>query len=237
MGTRVVDTEEVNPYSKYKHKDGIKLEGVSPVFNEYLSTLPQEYQDMILITDGIDQGLRTQVGGKHYNPDSKHIDGSALDLKIHDKKGGGYNDKLYNYFLNDPKFKEMGFSMPKPDHGTAPHIHMQLNKEVKHEHEESPIRATIKSTVQATRQPDTYSEYIGGFDYSVGSQTLITDKSFQEATIDEIYGRTEDETAEKERGATVSTAQAALVKEQQERKIAVELIDSLELGFYSDNQT
>jgi hypothetical protein len=216
---RLIDTEEVNPYLKYKNKDGVNLEGVSTLFNDYFDTLPKEYQDMILITEGMDTINRA-------NKDSKHFDGDALDLRIHDKSGGGYNDKLYKYFLNDPNLKEMGFKMAKPDHGTAPHIHLQFDRKDEHNHNE------VSNSVGA--QPNDYYSYIG---VNNNTTPLNTDKEFQEATMDEVYGRNEEENLTKEGSKNkVSPAQLKLLKEKKEREIATELIGGLELGFYSDNQ-
>jgi hypothetical protein len=223
---RLIDTEEVNPYLKYKNKDGVNLEGVSTLFNDYFDTLPKEYQDMILITEGMDTGLRTDPTSRHYNPNSKHISGDALDLRIHDKSGGGHNDELYKYFVNDPILNEMGFTIADTDHGTAPHIHLQFDREDEHNHNE------VSNIAGA--QPNDYYSYIG---VNNNNTPLNTDKEFQEATMDEVYGRNKEENLAKEGSKNqVSPAQLKLLKEKKEREIATELIGGLELGFYSDNQ-
>ena len=93
-----------------KKKDSsVNLEGMSGRILSYLETLPETLRDKLLATSGNDSDVHVK-GSKHYK-------GSALDLR--------FDKDVYEYLKNDPNFKNSGLSVLDPNHGTAPHLHIE----------------------------------------------------------------------------------------------------------------
>lgn len=105
-----------------------KLTGPAPIFQrkdnsvninntddrllKYLDTLPQNLKDKVLITSGND------FSGHATN--SSHYSNKALDIR--------YSSDLHNYIKNDPTAKALGITTLDPNHGTAPHTHIQIRE-------------------------------------------------------------------------------------------------------------
>lgn len=96
-----------------KKKDAsVNIEDMSTRLLTYLETIPSSIREKIVVTSGNDSDVHVK-GSKHYS-------GSAIDLR--------YDDKLYNYIIKDPKFKNSGLNVLDPNHGTAKHLHIEEKK-------------------------------------------------------------------------------------------------------------
>ena len=85
----------------------VNYEGVSNKLKEYLSNLPEELRDRVVVTSGMD-GTHTK-GSKHYR-------GNALDLR--------YDKELHDYIAKTAQ--GFGLRTMNPNHGTAPHTHLEV---------------------------------------------------------------------------------------------------------------
>lgn len=95
----------------YPTKDqSVNTSKIDTRLSTYFDTLPDTLKNDILITSGNDYSGHV--------PGSKHYQGKALDLR--------YNPDLYNYISNDSTAKKYGITTLPPDHGNAPHIHLQV---------------------------------------------------------------------------------------------------------------
>lgn len=79
---------------------------------KYLNSLPENIKSSLLITSGND------YDGHENN--SKHYSNKALDLR--------YVPQLHDYIKNDPTAKALGINVLNPNHGTAPHTHIQIRQ-------------------------------------------------------------------------------------------------------------
>lgn len=96
-----------------KRKDeSVNISGLSNRILSYLETLPEGIRNKLLATSGNDSDVHA--------PGSKHYKGGALDLR--------FDKDVYNYLKNDPNFKNSGLRTLDPNHGTAPHIHIEEYK-------------------------------------------------------------------------------------------------------------
>lgn len=86
---------------------GVNYEGVTSQIKDYLSSLPEEYRSKIVITSGAD--------GTHAK-NSRHYRGEAVDLR--------YDQGLHEYIARTAG--EFGLKTINPNHGTAPHTHLQV---------------------------------------------------------------------------------------------------------------
>lgn len=89
----------------------VNLQGLNGNISKYLNTLPENLRKALVATSGNDD--KHMKGSKHYNS-------NAIDLR--------YNEEAYKYMMNDPIFKQMGLKMANPNHGTAPHLHIETMK-------------------------------------------------------------------------------------------------------------
>lgn len=96
--------------------DKVKLQNLGTPLSKYLNTLPQALREKALATSGNDQ--------KHVE-NSRHYKDKAIDLR--------YNKELYDYILKDPIRKQMGLRLLDPNHGNAPHIHLDYQYGGKYE--------------------------------------------------------------------------------------------------------
>jgi hypothetical protein len=87
--------------------DAVKLQNLGAPLSRYLNTLPSSLRNQLVATSGNDQ---------EHVQNSDHYSNRAVDLR--------YNDEAYKYMLNDPNRKQYGVKMLNPNHGTAPHIHL-----------------------------------------------------------------------------------------------------------------
>lgn len=88
--------------------NNVKLAGLNQNISKYLTGLPEDVRANLVATSGNDQ---------EHTQGSEHYDNNAIDLR--------YDDKAYNFIKNDPTAQQMGIKMLNPNHGTAPHIHLQ----------------------------------------------------------------------------------------------------------------
>lgn len=96
-----------------KRKDeSVNLSGLSGRILAYLETLPEGLRNKLLATSGNDSDVHSK-GSKHYK-------GSALDLR--------FDKDVYDYISKDRNFKNSGLKALDPNHGTAPHIHIEEYK-------------------------------------------------------------------------------------------------------------
>jgi hypothetical protein len=91
--------------------DGVNLNGLNPNISKYLASLPDEIKQSLVATSGDDD---------EHASNSKHYSHNAVDLR--------YNDDAYKYMENDPNFKASGLRVLPPNHGTAPHLHIESYK-------------------------------------------------------------------------------------------------------------
>ena len=89
--------------------NSVNISNTSSKLAKYLNSLPIEIKKELLATSGNDSDVHSE--------NSRHYKGEALDFR--------FNDKVYNYMVNDPLFKSMNLSIPNPNHGTAKHIHLE----------------------------------------------------------------------------------------------------------------
>lgn len=89
--------------------NSVNISGTSSKLSQYLNSLPQNIKNELLATSGNDSDVHMK--------DSKHDLGKAVDFR--------FNKDAYEYMLNDPLFKNMNLHIPNPNHGTAPHIHLE----------------------------------------------------------------------------------------------------------------
>lgn len=80
---------------------------------KYLNQLPTEVRQRLLATSGSDSP-------SVHAENSKHGEGKAIDLR--------YDKGAYDYIANDPNLQAMGLTVLPPNHGTAPHIHIQTKQ-------------------------------------------------------------------------------------------------------------
>lgn len=92
-----------------KKDNSVNLEGMSGRILSYLETIPESLRDKLLATSGNDSDVHVK-GSKHYK-------GSAIDLR--------FDKDVYEYLKNDPNFKNSGLNVLDPNHGTAPHLHIE----------------------------------------------------------------------------------------------------------------
>ena len=96
-----------------KTKDSsVNLSDLNEGISSYLNSIPDKYKNSLLATSGDDYSGHVK--------NSKHFSGNAIDLR--------YNPDLYNYIANDPSLQSSGLKVLNPNHGTAPHIHIQTKK-------------------------------------------------------------------------------------------------------------
>ena len=98
--------------SGFAKKPGVALDNINPVLGGYLNSLPAHLRRFVTITSGTDSA------GIH-SKKSKHGHGDALDLR--------YNPELYAHIASDPLAIKLGLKTIDPNHGTAPHIHLQYS--------------------------------------------------------------------------------------------------------------
>lgn len=87
----------------------VNIGGTSSKLSQYLNSLPENIKNELIATSGNDSSVHMKG--------SKHDTGEAVDFR--------YNKEVYNYMLNDPLFKQLNLNIPNPNHGTAPHIHLE----------------------------------------------------------------------------------------------------------------
>lgn len=107
---RVVNINDVpNGLEWLKAKSAnVKFQSLDQNISKYLNTLPDNLRKGLVATSGNDD--------KHAKG-SKHYDNQAIDLR--------FDDKVYNFIQNDPVFQQLGLKVLDPNHGTAPHIHIE----------------------------------------------------------------------------------------------------------------
>lgn len=89
----------------------VKLGGLNANLSKYINQLPEDIRSNLVATSGNDQD---------HAEGSAHYDNRAIDLR--------FNKRAYDFIQNDPVAKSLGISTLPPDHGTAPHIHLQTKK-------------------------------------------------------------------------------------------------------------
>ena len=97
---------------KWRAKAGLPFSRLHVAFEEYFSSLPREIQNQIVIT--------STTGDKHASR-SYHYVSMAVDISC--KVGGA--DDLVNAIFTDPLLARFGLWTLDPNHGTAPHIHLE----------------------------------------------------------------------------------------------------------------
>lgn len=104
-------TENVDLSWLKKKSDNVKFNSLNSNISKYLNSLPENLRSRLVATSGNDQ--------KH-SKNSLHYEDRAIDLR--------YDKKAYDFIKNDPVAKRLGINLLDPDHGTAPHIHLELKK-------------------------------------------------------------------------------------------------------------
>lgn len=118
-GKRYKDSTKPTLTWKWKAKhNNVKLDGLDQNIIGYLNTLESKYQNLILATSG--------KGGKHAKH-SRHFSGSAVDLRVHNKKNP-LEDDLYKRIYKDPVRLQYGITLLDPRHGTASHLHLSTGE-------------------------------------------------------------------------------------------------------------
>ena len=110
-----------NPFKTAENKN-ITFNDTNPVFYDYGKYLISKGFDPV-VTSADDNDLRANPDSEHYNPDSLHIVGNALDFR--------FDEKLHKFIENDPYAKQLGLYTIDPNHGSAKHTHLSYrgNKE------------------------------------------------------------------------------------------------------------
>lgn len=85
----------------------VNISNVGSPISKYLESLPQNLRERMVATSGNDQ---------QHAKGSRHYQNKAIDLR--------YDKELYDYINNDPNRKKYGLNLLNPNHGTAPHIHL-----------------------------------------------------------------------------------------------------------------
>lgn len=93
-----------------KKDKSVDISGLSPKLIDYLNSLPDNVRNKLIATSGRDSMDVHQKG-------SRHGTGEAIDLR--------YSPDLYNYISQDPNLQKAGLKLLNPNHGTAPHLHIQ----------------------------------------------------------------------------------------------------------------
>lgn len=94
-----------------RKSDKVKLNGLNPSISKYLTSLPEDLRSSLVATSGNDD--------KH-SKNSLHYNNNAIDLR--------FNQRAYEYIKNDPVAKKLGINLLNPNHGTAPHLHLETKK-------------------------------------------------------------------------------------------------------------
>jgi hypothetical protein len=91
--------------------NNVKFQGLNQNISKYLNTLPDNLRGSLLATSGNDQ---------QHVKNSKHYEDEALDLR--------FDKQAYDFMTKDPVLQRLGLKVLPPDHGTAPHIHLEKMK-------------------------------------------------------------------------------------------------------------
>lgn len=95
-----------------KKSDSVNIENLNPLIGLYLSKLPENLRNRIVITSGNDS---THAKG------SAHYHDNAVDLR--------YDKELHDYIVGDDLLSDMSLSVIRnANHGTAPHTHIAFKK-------------------------------------------------------------------------------------------------------------
>ena len=95
----------------HRKTNNVNIDNLNPNISKYLNNLPKALQDKLVATSGNDDKHATN---------SRHYHNNALDLR--------YDQDVYNHIKNDPVAKQLGITTLDPNHGTAPHIHIQTKQ-------------------------------------------------------------------------------------------------------------
>lgn len=109
----VVDLENIPTGLDWlkKKTSNVKFQNLNSNISKYLNTLPENLRSGLVATSGNDQD---------HVEDSKHFSDNAIDLR--------FNKQAYDFISKDPVLQRLGLKVLNPNHGTAPHIHLESNK-------------------------------------------------------------------------------------------------------------
>lgn len=99
------EIEDVNFQTK---SNKVSFANFDPTLKGYLNDLQNKFGNKIVVTSANDQEHATN---------SRHYKGEAVDLR--------FSPEVHKYIENDPLAKQLGLSVLNPNHGTAPHTHLQ----------------------------------------------------------------------------------------------------------------
>ena len=103
-----VDAEPTTVFKIKTKNSSVNLKDVHSNLVGYISTLPEELQNEVLVTSGNDSDAHSK--------NSWHYHNRAMDLR--------FSKKLYDYMVDDPNRIKYQISLYNPNHGTGKHIHI-----------------------------------------------------------------------------------------------------------------
>ena len=116
--------------TKFSTKSGVDLKDINWRLLAYLDQLPSFWKSKVYITSGRE--------GKH-TTNSRHYTGDAIDLRLPERDKwppkDTHNDALFRYIQSDPSRDVYGIQrLLHPNHGTGPHIHLQVNESYRNQY-------------------------------------------------------------------------------------------------------
>ena len=103
-----VDAEPTTVFKIKTKNSSVNLKDIHSNLVGYISTLPEELQNEVLVTSGNDSDAHSK--------NSWHYHNRAMDLR--------FSKKLYDYMVDDPNRIKYQISLYNPNHGTGKHIHI-----------------------------------------------------------------------------------------------------------------
>lgn len=103
-----VDAEPTTVFKIKTKNSSVNLKDIHSNLVGYISTLPADLQEEVLVTSGNDSDAHSK--------NSWHYHNRAMDLR--------FSKKLYDYMVDDPNRIKYQISLYNPNHGTGKHIHI-----------------------------------------------------------------------------------------------------------------
>ena len=102
------DAEPTTVFKIKTKNSSVNLKDIHSNLVGYISTLPEDLQEEVLVTSGNDSDAHSK--------NSWHYHNRAMDLR--------FSKKLYDYMVDDPNRIKYQISLYNPNHGTGKHIHI-----------------------------------------------------------------------------------------------------------------
>lgn len=102
------DAEPTTVFKIKTKNNSVNLKDIHSNLVGYISTLPEDLQEEVLVTSGNDSDAHSK--------NSWHYQNRAMDLR--------FSKKLYDYMVDDPNRIKYQISLYNPNHGTGKHIHI-----------------------------------------------------------------------------------------------------------------